>query len=289
MSAMNIGSQKQKAEDLLRLHSLGNLLVLPNVWNPIGAQILQAKGYPAVATASAALSASLGYADGERIRRTTLIEFLGRIARSVEVPVTADIEAGYAASLPELEETIREVIAAGVVGINLEDSLGEEHALRPIAEQCRRITHVRHVAERLAIPLVINARVDCFLSSSWPDKSRAMEETAARAKAYSAAGADCIYPIGPGDEQTVRQLRERIPGPINILGSPKAAPPSVLRHIGVNRVSFGPFVFRSCLRTFVDIADALRSQDDYACFGEPLSAAEVRPYLSPECELKVPP
>jgi len=281
---MSKRSQKQKAEDFLHLHTNGDLLVFPNVWNPIGARVLAAKGYPAVATASAALSASLGYVDGERIKRSTLIEFIGRIARSVDIPVTADIEAGYGGSSAELEETSRLVIEAGVVGVNIEDSLEEGGALRPVAEQCQRISLVRQAAERLGIHLVINARIDCFLSSLLPDRTQAMEEAAARAKAYSEAGADCIYPIGPGDEKTVQMLRDRIPYPINILGSPTAAPLSVLRRIGINRVSFGPFVFRSCLRSFVNIVEGLRTQGDYTCFGNLLSRAEVAQYLIDEHE-----
>ena len=87
--------QKEKAATLLSLHTGGSLLVLPNVWDALGARILQAKGFPAIATASAAISASLGFKDGERIRRASLIEAIARIARSVDVPVTADIEAGY--------------------------------------------------------------------------------------------------------------------------------------------------------------------------------------------------
>lgn len=277
-------SQKEKAETLLRLHSNGQLLILPNVWNPIGARILAAKGYPAVATASAALSASLGYQDGEKIKRTTLIEFIGRIARSVDVPVTADIEAGYAESVAELEETTRQVIESGVVGINIEDSLREGGALRSVAEQCRRLSTVRKVADSLHIHLVLNARVDCFLSASFLDTVAAMDETAARAKAYAEAGADCIYPIGPGDEETVRVLRDKITLPINILGSRNAAPLSTLQKLGVNRVSFGPYVFRACLRRFLDISEALRTGDDYACLGDTLSGPEVVEYLREEPE-----
>ncbi len=246
---MSKRSQKEKAEVLLSLHTGGDLLLLPNVWNPIGARILAANGYPAVATASAALSASLGYEDGEKIRRSTLIEFIGHIARSVDIPVTADIEAGYGTSLAELQETVRQVVDTGVVGVNIEDSTKEGGALRPVAEQCQRISVVRQVADGRSVHLVINARVDCFVSSSFPDKAKAMDEAVARARAYSEAGADCIYPMGPGDERTVRILRDRIQSPINILASPTATPLSVLREIGVNRVSFGPFVYRRHLIT----------------------------------------
>ena len=272
-------SRKNKAEALLALHTNGTLLILPNVWNPIGARILEKKGYPAVATASAAVSASLGYEDGEKIKRSTLIDVIGRIARSVAVPVTADIETGYGASLAELEETARQVIGCGVVGVNLEDSLQQGGALRLVDEQCQRIATMRQVADGSGVPLVINARIDSFISSAFPSKEQAIEEAATRAKAYVAAGANCLYPIGPGDEATVRQLRARITAPINILATPKAAPLSVLRDIGVNRVSFGPFVFRACLRTFSSIADNLLTEGDPSCVGDLLSGAETGMFL----------
>ncbi|MCZ6669787.1 MAG: isocitrate lyase/phosphoenolpyruvate mutase family protein [Acidobacteria bacterium] len=272
-------SQRRKADALRSLHARGDLLILPNVWNPIGARILQAKGYPAVATASAAISASMGYEDGEKINRSTLIDLLGRIARSVDVPVTADIEAGYGESILELEETVRQVIECGVAGVNIEDSLEEGCPLRPVEEQCRRISAVRRVAEDQGLHLVVNARVDSYLSSSFPNHEDATEEAVRRAKAYSEAGADCIYPIGPGDEETVRALRNRIESPINILATPGAASLSFMRKVGVNRVSFGPFVFRSCLKRFADIAADLKNLEDCSFFNDMLSSAETGEYL----------
>jgi 2-methylisocitrate lyase-like PEP mutase family enzyme len=276
---MSKRSQKEKAEALLSLHLDGGLLVLPNIWDPIGARILEAKGYPAIATASAAVSASLGYEDGEKINRSTLIDILGRIARSVDVPVTADIETGYGESLSELELTAEQVIESGVVGVNIEDSLEKGAGLRAIEEQCRRISTLRKIANRRGVHLVINARVDSFSSPSFVDGQRAMEEAVLRARAYAEAGADCIYPIGPGDEETVHMLRDRIESPINILGGPTAAPLHVLREIGINRVSFGPFVFRSCLRKFVDIVEGLSADGDYASLGNLMSREEVSEYL----------
>ncbi len=272
--------QKQKAAILLSLHTSGELLILPNIWDPIGARILQAKGYPAVATASAAVSASLGYEDGEKIKRSTLIEIIGRIARSVTVPVTADMETGYGRTLSELADTARAVIEAGVVGINIEDRLDEEGGpLRPVEDQCARIAAVRESAARPGVHLVINARTDSFLSSSFESKAEALEDAVSRAEAYAQAGADCIYPIGPGDEETVRKLRARIDSPINILGSPGAAPLSVLQSIGVNRVSFGPFLFRSLLAKFADTVESLKQHGDYSCIADRLTGAEVGAYL----------
>lgn len=272
-------SQRRKADALRSLHARGDLLILPNVWSPIGARILQAKGYPVVATASAAISASMGYEDGEKINRSTLIDLLGRIARSVDIPVTADIEAGYGESILELEETVRQVIECGVAGVNIEDSLEEGGPLRPVEEQCRRISAVRRVAEAQGLHLVVNARIDSYLSSSFPNHEDATEEAVRRAKAYSEAGADCIYPIGPGDEETVRALRNRIESPINILAMPGSASLSLMRKIGVNRVSFGPFVFRSCLKRFADIAADLKNREECSFLNDMLSSAETGEYL----------
>lgn len=276
---MNLKSQNEKAELLRALHSRGGLLVLPNVWNPVGARILEEKGCPAVATTSAAISAFLGYKDGERIKKSTALDIIERIARSVDVPVTADIETGYAESLSALEETVEQVIESGVAGVNIEDGLVGGGALREVEEQCQRIGTLRNIADRRGVRLVINARIDSYSSSSFKSNEEATEEAVKRAKAYAKAGADCIYPMGPGDEATVRTLRDRIESPINILATPNAAPLSVLQDIGVNRVSFGPFLFRSCLRKFVDIADILLTTGDYTCFSDMMSRTEVGEYL----------
>ncbi len=279
-------SINDKATELLKLHTNGRLLVLPNVWDPIGARVLEAKGYPAVATASAAISASLGYADGERIRRATMIDAIGRIAHSVEVPVTADIEAGYADSLDELRETTRLVLDSGVVGVNLQDSRDEQHTLFPVVDQCRRIAAMREVATARGVHLVINARTDGFLSGSYASrKTETMDDAVERAKAYADAGADCIYPIGPGDEPTVRELRKRIAAPINILISPASPPLAKLQALGVNRVSFGPFVFRACLAKFTEIADALKEPESgYSSMAKMVPREEAARYLRDEAE-----
>jgi 2-methylisocitrate lyase-like PEP mutase family enzyme len=281
---MNLRSQKEKADILLSLHRNGKLLVLPNVWNPIGARILEKRGFPAVATASAAISASLGYQDGEKIKRATAIDLIGRIAHSVDVPVTADIETGYAESLSELQVTAQQVVESGAVGVNIEDGLEWGGGLRTIEDQCQRISAFRKSADRCGVRLVINARTDSFVSSSFTCKEEAMEEVVKRAEAFSKAGADCFYPIGPGDEATVRLLRDRIKSPINILVQPTAAPLSVMQDIGINRVSFGPYIFRSLLRKFADIADVFLTTGDYSCFSDMMSRAEVGEYLLREHE-----
>jgi 2-methylisocitrate lyase-like PEP mutase family enzyme len=200
------------------------------------------------------------------ISLSTLISIISRIANSVDVPVTADIESGYGETIEELEKTIVQVIDSGVVGVNIEDSLEEGGALRPMGEQCERIAAIREVSDKQGMHLVINARVDSFFSGSFPTTEARIEEAVVRAKAYSEAGADCIYPIGPGDLHTLKVLRDRIASPINVLASPSAESLTILLEIGINRVSFGPYVFRSCLKKFVDIVEALHNSQGYECF-----------------------
>ncbi len=269
----------------MSLHTNGKLLVLPNIWNPIGARILERKKFPAVATASAAVAASLGYADGENIKRSTLIDIITRIATSVDVPVTVDIESGYGETTSELEETVLQVITSGVVGINLEDSLQEGGALRSIEAQCERIAAVRDIADQKGVPLVINARVDSFLTNTFGAKEEKLEDAILRAEAYTNAGADCIYPIGPGDKETLLLLKARIAAPLNALASAAAAPLSVLQEIGINRVSFGPFIFRSCVKKFEGIVDRLGAFENYECFSkETMASNEIGAYLLSERE-----
>lgn len=269
-------TQIKKAQRLRDLHQADDLLLLANIWNPLTARIVAAKGFPAVATASAAIGPSLGYQDGEQIKRSTLLYMLERIAKSVEVPVTADYEAGYAASLSELDESLRELLDTGVVGINFEDSKPDGSGRWSLAEMAERVATVRQVAESVGVPLVINARPDSFL---WGGED-AMEDAVERAAAYLAAGADCIYPIGPRDEATVTELRRRIDGPINILGDFSAETLKTLHRIGVNRVSLGPFVFRSTMHKFVNIVDHLADWTS----NEPspsgiMDSANVAPFL----------
>lgn len=279
---MDQSTNAQKAARFLSLHTENDLLILPNVWNPLGARILQARGYPAVATASAAISASLGYVDGERIRRSTLVDLVGRIARCVEVPVSADIEMGYGETVTELEETIQAVIDCGVVGVNIEDGTEEGGQLRPVDEQCERIAVARQIATRIGIHLVINARIDAFLSEASTEE--ATNDTLERAAAYVGAGADCIYPIGTLEDSTIRTLRDHINSPINILAVPGGPSLSSLHEIGINRVSFGPFLQRSCLSKYIGIVDELKAKGSYSCFDDMLTGEDAAEYLIPDPE-----
>lgn len=273
-------SQAAKAQQLLSLHNNGKLLILPNVWNPIGARMLQAKGYPAVATASAAIAESLGYSDGEQLKLDTMLDMVTRIVRSVDVPVTVDFEAGYSNVIEGLQENITRLLETGAVGLNFEDSWGDSKYLRPIPEQVERIRAVREVAERRSIHLVINARADSFFAEGFSSDEERIEDVITRLNAYIEAGADCVYPVGHGDKATLAILRKRISAPINVLATAKTASLKELQEMGINRVSFGPYIFRSLLAKMSAMHDEILNMGEYGIVMDGIwTGGDVKKYL----------
>jgi len=257
--------QAQRAETFRELHHAPRLLLLPNVWDPLGARILAGLGYPAVATASAAVANSLGRNDGERIPFSEMLRVIEAIAASVEVPVSADIESGYADDVDDLHENVRQVIRAGAVGINLEDSPAEGSQLRPVEVQCRRIRAARLAADGEGIPLVINARIDVFLTGGG-NRKRKIAEAVERGRAYVDAGADCLYPIGPGDVETLGTIRQETAAPVNAYAHAGTAPIPDLEAAGVGRLSLGPNLLRAAYTTLRDVAQDLLDRGTYERF-----------------------
>ncbi|TDX01019.1 isocitrate lyase/PEP mutase family protein [Dinghuibacter silviterrae] len=237
------------AQRFRSLHFGAPLLFLPNIWDVAGARLLEELGYPAVATASAAVSRSLGYEDGEKIPFDQLCWLLERIASSVKIPVTADIESGFAPDPEGLQRNIRRVIDTGVVGINFEDTDVRTGQLIPLETQVTRISAVREAAGE---KLYINARVDSFLRL----KTDQREDALRRAAAYLEAGADGIYPIGVRDMGVIKTLVEGIPAPINIGG---VLDLKALEALGVARVSTGPGFHQKTLEAMRALAGSWKA------------------------------
>ncbi|MDH3215810.1 MAG: isocitrate lyase/phosphoenolpyruvate mutase family protein [Candidatus Krumholzibacteria bacterium] len=278
---MSKKTQIRKADNFLALHHDPKLLVLPNIWDPLGARLLQSLGYPAVATASAAVAYSLGYDDGQRISFAVMLDVIGRIATSVGIPVTADIESGYAEQPQEVADNVRRVMRAGAVGINLEDSTIEGGPLRSIDVQCDRIRAVRDMANREGVHLVINARIDLFLSEGTEPRTDRVSETIARAKAYIEAGADCVYPILVGDVDTLSVIRQETRAPINVYASASAAPMRDLEKAGISRLSLGPGLIKASLTTMKNVASELMEYGTYDSFtNEVMTSDEIAGYVS---------
>ncbi|WP_406440982.1 isocitrate lyase/phosphoenolpyruvate mutase family protein [Streptomyces sp. NBC_01613] len=218
------------------LHVPGRPLVLPNAWDTASARIIEDAGATAVATTSAGLSWALGSADGDRLDRDRALAAAADIAAAVDVPVSTDIESGYARDAAGVADTIRAVLAAGAVGVNIEDALYEAGAgpLRPLGEQVERIAAAREAADAAGVPLFVNARTDTFLRGAG-----GVDLTLERAAAFLAAGADGIFVPGAVDPETVKVLADGIDGPLNVMAGPGAPPVPELAALGVARVSVG--------------------------------------------------
>ncbi len=277
---MDKTTQIQKAKRFLTLHHDPKLLILPNIWDPIGARLLQGQGYPAVATASAAVAFSLGYDDGQKITLSAMVEAVRRVADSVDVPVTADMEGGYAEQPEDVAENIREVLRAGAVGINFEDSQIEGGPLHEMAFHCERIRAIRTMANQEGIPLVINARVDTYIRTDDLSDEDKLTETITRAKAYLAAGADCIYPIVAHDLDILTAIQTAVQAPINVLALPSAPAMRDLEAAGIARLSLGPFLFKAMLTKMQEVAKTLHEYGSYDVFSEGvMSSDDVQAYL----------
>ena len=250
----------RKAKEFHDLHFGESLLILPNIWDPLGAAMLEELGYPALATASASIAYTHGMPDGENIRFSELIGLLTKIALSVNIPVTADIESGYANNREELQENIRMVLKAGVVGINIEDYDLINRKLFPIDVHCKRIKIVRETAEAMGLPLFINARTDVYIRGTGLNGSREKwNETVKRGKAYLDAGADGFYPITMTDKNEIATLVAEIPGPVNILAIPDIPDIKALKEMGVARLSLGPGFLKTALRAMKHAAMQLKN------------------------------
>src|SRR5205823_6096390 len=185
---MNTHIQKEKATQFRGFHQGPPLLILPNAWDAVSARIIEQAGCRAIATTSSGVAAALGYCDGQQISRDMLVEATARIARVVQCPVTADIEAGYGNSIAEILQTVEAIIGAGAVGLNIEDSSRQaENVLVDISYQVELIKALRELATSLDIPFVINARVDVFLLPTGTVESP-VEQAVQRANAYLQAG-----------------------------------------------------------------------------------------------------
>lgn len=240
------------ARTLAALHH-GTMLVLPNAWDVGSAQVVARAGFPAVATTSAAVTAVLGHSDGERAPSEDMFDASARIAHAVPVPVTMDAEAGYGLDAGEL---VRRLLAAGVVGCNLEDSDHTGGGLKDATDHAAWLAEVRAAARAGGVPVVLNARVDVFLPTSGIPDDEKVTEAVRRARLYREAGADCVYPIGIGEPAVLRQLMSAVDGPVNANSGP-ALPLSVLRGLGVARVSYGPRFYRTALAGFAEAIEHL--------------------------------
>ena len=231
---MNASILSDQAQQLRGLHVPGSPLLLVNAWDPPSARRLAHDGYPAIATTSAGVAEALGYEDGNVTPPDEMLGAVARIAAVVDVPVTADLEAGYGLEPGEL---VSGLLGAGAVGLNFEDTDHETGALTGAEGQAERLAAIKQAGRDAGVDVVLNARVDAFLRGGEPEAQ--LEESVRRGRLYAEAGADCVYPIGARGRDAIRRLVEEIGAPVNILAVPGGLTLDELGELGVARVSFG--------------------------------------------------
>ena len=258
------------ASDFLALHHASSPLILPNAWDVISARLVEEAGFPSVATTSAGVAWSLGYADGQRIVREEMLAAVARITRAVRIPVTADLEAAYGPRPEDAAATARGAIEAGAVGFNFEDSTGDPRCpLLDIPLQVERIRAARAAADALGVHLVINGRTDVYLDEVGAAETR-FDEVVRRLTAYRDAGADCLFAPGTADRDAIASLVRALGAPLNVLATPATPPAAELARLGVARISLGGGVYRTALGLTKRRLGALR---DTGRFDEMLDGA----------------
>lgn len=255
--------QKEKAGEFRSLHYAKKILVLPNVWDVPSARVFEDAGFPAIATSSAALAVSLGYPDGEKIGKEDFFSVVKKIAGVLSVPLSVDIESGFGATIDSLTDTIRRVIEAGAVGINIEDiSDFEKKTLLPVEKQVERIRAVRTASDSLGVSLLINARTDAYRFGTGDERAR-LDEAIRRERAYEAAGADCLYPIGLTDRESILTFVKAVNKPMNIMARKGTPAITELQEMGVKRLSLGPGPIYAAMGLLRKIAQELKEKGTY--------------------------
>ncbi|MCC6610673.1 MAG: isocitrate lyase/phosphoenolpyruvate mutase family protein [Burkholderiales bacterium] len=267
--------QVERAVRFRALHDRRQVLLLPNAWDAGSARAFADLGFSAIATTSAGVAWSLGYADGERTPLAEVVGATRRIAHATALPVSADFESGYGETPAAVAASVRAVIEAGVAGINLED--GVRHAtLREVEDAAERIAAARAAAQALGVPIVINARIDLWLIGAGANAAERFDEAVRRAHAYLAAGADCIYPIGLADRNTIAALTAAIDAPLNVGARPDLPDLAELGRLGVARVSTATRLATLALSAAREAARALRSGGRFDVLDAPFGYTDMQ-------------
>jgi 2-methylisocitrate lyase-like PEP mutase family enzyme len=246
--------QTARANAFAALHVKGNPLILYNAWDPGSGKAIRDAGARAIATGSWSVAAANGYDDGEKIPLHLLIDIARRIVENVDVPVTLDFESGYARGGPILEKNVREVIDAGVIGINFEDQRIADESIYGIEEQASRIATARSAAKESGVPLFINARTDVFLRSEPSEHASHVDEAIERAAAYAKAGASGFFVPGLRDPALIRRICDSVELPVNVMFYPDLPPVAQLGKLGVARLSYGPRPYREMIAWLTNAA-----------------------------------
>jgi len=261
---------------LRELHVPGTPLILANAWDVASARVVEDAGAAAVATTSAGVAWALGFPDGDRLPRERAVDLVARVAAAVAVPVTADIENGFADKAEGVAETVRQIVAAGAAGVNIEDMAYPDSGATPlpVAEQAERLAAARAAADEAGVPLYINARIDTYLRGLGDPDDR-FAATVQRATAYVDAGASGVFVPGIANPATISALVEAVGAPVNILAGPGSPTIGELARLGVARVSLGSSLAQAAYAVARRAAREAFTQGTYAALEDVVDFGEL--------------
>lgn len=263
---LSIERQVLLAAEFKALHHSGESLILANVWDAVSAKIIENSGFPALATSSAGVAWAMGYKDGEKIPPNLMIESISRMARTINIPLSADIEGGYYRdNLEQFSEFIEQVIEAGAIGVNLEDGHAHSENLTPTDFQCEVIHAAKEAGRKKGIDLFVNARTDAMVLSKSLDER--IQISIEKAHAFEAAGADCVFVPFISELEAVIQLKQNINLPLNILIS-KTLDVKQLKALKVERISTGSRPLMALMNRLNRIGETLKNENDWSILFE---------------------
>ena len=258
--------QQDLAAAFGRKHRDGPMIVLPNAFDVASARVVARHDPVAIGTTSAAIAAGLGYRDGEHAPRDEMLAAVSRIVASVDVGVTADIEAGYGDDEITVVTTIERVLEAGAIGINLQDTGNPKgrwsDGLLPLERAAEKIAVARAAADAAGVSVVINARTDTFLA---PDVDP-VDEAIRRGNAYLSAGANCVFAPGIFDRDGIARVVHELAGPLNVYAVRGTPTVDELTRLGVRRVSVGCGPYQACLALVERVTAQLLGEGRYDAF-----------------------
>jgi 2-methylisocitrate lyase-like PEP mutase family enzyme len=273
-------SPYERARRFRELHTREGCFLMPNAWDAGSARMLESIGFPALATTSAGIAFSLARPDHlfcdshARVDRERMLARVGAIAGSISLPLNADLEAGYGTGPEEVGETIRQAIALGAAGANIEDYTGDRgQPLFEIEAAVDRIRAARAAIERSNIPFVLVARTDPFLVGH----PSPFAEAVRRANLYREAGADCLFVPGPGDAATIGRLVKELSGPLSVVMglTGHTLPVAQLADLGVRRVSIGASLARAMYYHIREAAREMVSRGTFSYADAQVSQSEL--------------
>lgn len=228
------------AKKFRSFHTIGNFFVIPNAWDVPSARIFEEVGFQCVATSSAGMLISLGYPDGESIPVNEFMNTVSKIARVLSVPLSVDLISGFGNSDEEVVNSVRKVVEAGAVGINIEDMDHARGQLFEVERQVDKIRAIKALSEEMGIPFVVNARTDAVSHRGSMDFNKSLEIAIERSERYIQAGADSVYPMGVFGYDSISHFVKSVKFPVNLMIRKGLPEIKVLRQLGVTRLSFGP-------------------------------------------------